>query len=181
MNTANKITMIRIFLIPVFMICLFCPIPMGRYFAVGVFVLASLTDFLDGYVARKYNQITDFGKFVDPLADKLLVTAAFIGLVEFGITPAWIVILIIARELTVTALRTIAASNGKVIAASNFGKAKTVVQLIGLIFLMLFGHLSLHMGIVPINGFVNWIMVVITVASGIDYLYKNRNLINTYR
>jgi CDP-diacylglycerol--glycerol-3-phosphate 3-phosphatidyltransferase len=181
MNTANKITMIRIFLIPVFMICLFSNWYYSKPVAVGIFIIASATDFLDGYIARKYHQITDFGKFIDPLADKLLVTAAFVGLVEFNIMPAWIAIIIIARELIVNALRTVAISSGKVIAASNFGKAKTIVQLIGVALLLSIGYLDINLGIISLNNVLNLIIMIITVFSGIDYLYKNWRLVNTYK
>lgn len=162
-----------------FMICFFCGALWSNYAACAVFIIASLTDFLDGYIARKYNQITDFGKFADPLADKLLVMAAFVGLVEISITPAWIVIIILARELTVTALRTIAASSGHVIAASYFGKVKTTVQIIGIIYLLLFGSMDIYIGVISINLILNLVILAITVASGIDYLYKNRTLLKT--
>ena len=178
-TTANKITFFRIFLIPVFMVCFFCGKEWSNYAACGVFIVASVTDFLDGYIARKYDQITDFGKFADPLADKLLVTAAFIGLVEISVTPAWIVTIILARELTVTALRTIAASSGRVIAASYFGKVKTTVQIIGIIYLLVFGDKYFYVGGFSINFILNMVILLITVASGADYLYKNRTLLKT--
>lgn len=181
MNTANKITMIRMLLIPVFMMCLFSNWDYGKPLAVGIFLIASVTDFLDGYIARKYNQITDFGKFIDPLADKLLVTAAFVGLVEFNIMPAWVAIIIIARELIVNALRTVAISSGKVIAASNFGKAKTIIQLVGVTILLSIGYLNITLGIISLNSIINTVILIITVLSGFDYLYKNWKLINTYK
>ena len=134
MNLANKLTMIRIFLVPIFLIFIAVKdIPYGRLFATFIFILASLTDKLDGYIARSRNQITNFGKFMDPLADKLLVTAALVSLVELQIVPSWVAMIIIAREFAVSGLRTIAASEGKVIAASRWGKIKTVIQIVAII------------------------------------------------
>ena len=119
MNLANKLTMLRIFLVPIFLIFMAVKdIPYGKELATLIFILASLTDKLDGYIARSRNQITNFGKFMDPLADKLLVTAALVSLVELHIVPSWVAMIIIAREFAVSGLRTIAASEGKVIAAS---------------------------------------------------------------
>lgn len=181
MNTPNKITLIRMLLVPVFMISLFSNWDFGKPLAVVIFIIASVTDFLDGYIARKYNQITDFGKFFDPLADKLLVTAAFVGLVEFNIMPGWVAIIIIARELIVSSLRTVAISNGKVIAASNFGKAKTIIQIIGVVILLWIGYLNISLGIIALNDVINFAILVITVLSGFDYLYKNWKLVNTYK
>lgn len=181
MNTPNKITLIRILLVPVFMVCLFGNWDFSKLIAVAIFIIASITDFLDGYLARKYNQITDFGKFFDPLADKLLVTAAFVGLVEFNIMPAWVAIILIARELIVSSLRTVAISSGKVISASNLGKVKTIIQLIGVVILLWLGYLNINLGIISLNNLINSIILFITVLSGIDYLFKNWKLINTYK
>src|SRR5699024_7293529 len=136
MNIPNKITISRIFLIPVFMIVLSIPfqwgtwnignteLPVAHFVGALIFMIASGTDWLDGYYARKYNQITNLGKFLDPLADKLLVSAAFIILVELGLAPAWVIIVIISREFAVTGLRLVAAGEGIVLAASNMGKIK---------------------------------------------------------
>src|ERR1035437_7098552 len=133
MNLANKLTIFRIFIIPVFLIFIAIRIPYGTQIATMLFIIAALTDKLDGYIARSRNQITNFGKFMDPLADKLLVTAALISLVEFQVIPTWIAMIIITREFAVTGLRSIAAAEGNVIAASNWGKFKTVVQIIAII------------------------------------------------
>ena len=130
MNLANKLTMIRIFLVPVFLVFITVKdIPYGSIIATVIFIIASLTDQLDGYIARSRNQITNFGKFMDPLADKLLVTAALVSLVELKLVPGWAVVVILAREFAVSGLRTLAASDGIVIAASWWGKNKTVTQM----------------------------------------------------
>ena len=123
MNTANKLTMLRVALIPVFLILLYLRFPFHMYFALTVFILASVTDFVDGYIARHYNQVTDFGKFIDPLADKVLVMAALLWFVEAGRLPAWVLLVVIVREFAVTALRLIAVERGRVIAAAWSGKA----------------------------------------------------------
>ena len=132
MNTPNKLTLVRILLIPVFLILLYCPFPGNRYVALGIFIVASLTDALDGHLARSRGQITDFGKFMDPLADKLLVIAAMLYFVEQWQMPAWVLLLVIAREFAVTALRLVAVDNGRVIAAGIAGKVKTVVTMLGI-------------------------------------------------
>ena len=138
MNLANKLTLIRIFLVPVFLLFIATKdIPYGSFIATFIFILASLTDKLDGYIARSRNQITNFGKFMDPLADKLLVTAALISLVELQVVPGWAAVVIIAREFAVSGLRSIAAAQGRVIAASWWGKIKTVIQIIAIILLLL--------------------------------------------
>lgn len=125
MNLANKLTLIRIFLVPVFLVFIAVKdIPYGSFIATFIFILASLTDKLDGYIARSRNQITNFGKFMDPLADKLLVTAALISLVDLQVVPGWAAVVIIAREFAVSGLRSIAAAQGRVIAASWWGKIK---------------------------------------------------------
>ncbi len=138
MNLANKLTLIRIFLVPVFLVFIAVKdIPYGSFIATFIFILASLTDKLDGYIARSRNQITNFGKFMDPLADKLLVTAALISLVDLQVVPGWAAVVIIAREFAVSGLRSIAAAQGRVIAASWWGKIKTVIQIIAIILLLL--------------------------------------------
>ena len=134
-----------------------------------LFAVASFTDFLDGYLARKYNLITDFGKFMDPLADKVLVVAALAVLVEMNLIPAWMIVLIITREYAVSILRAIAANTGQVIAASQGGKAKTVSQIIAVLMLLL----NIKYGI-----YVMWIAVILTFVSGMDYLMKNKKLIS---
>ena len=194
MNLANKLTLIRIVFVPLFLIfMIFNDIPYGTFIATIIFVLASITDKLDGYIARSRNQITDFGKFMDPLADKLLVTTALIALVGIGIIPSWTVVIIIAREFAVSGLRSIAAASGKVIAASWWGKIKTVIQMVAIILLLLnvsIGESAYFTNIVDSNSILNFIFnslpifilylaVIVTVISGIDYFMKNRKIIST--
>ena len=140
MTTASKITLVRVALIPFFMVFLLLHIHGGadwlRWAALATFVVASVSDFLDGYIARHYNQVSDFGKFLDPLADKLLVTSAFIMFVEWGRMPAWAVVLVVAREFAISGLRMVAANNGTVIAAAWSGKIKTSCTMVGLIAMM---------------------------------------------
>ncbi|MGG7175972.1 CDP-diacylglycerol--glycerol-3-phosphate 3-phosphatidyltransferase [Clostridium paraputrificum] len=196
MNLANKLTLVRILLVPVFLVFLAVKdIPYGTYIATVIFILASLTDKLDGYIARSRNQITNFGKFMDPLADKLLVTAALISLVELQVVPSWAAIIIIAREFAVSGLRTIAAAEGKVIAASWWGKIKTVIQIIAIVLLLLQVNIynSAYLtGLVESSDIVYWIFcnipgwslniaVIITLISGYDYFIKNKHTISTDR
>lgn len=175
MNIANRITLARIILIPVFIIFLIFPTNYGHHVAAIIFALASLTDILDGHVARKMGQISAFGKFMDPLADKLLVTAALLILVEQGTVSAIPVIIILSREFLITGLRSIAAANGSIIAASPWGKAKTAVQDIAIIMLLWRDYL-LGIYIAPLAAAVFWASVVLTIISGIDYIYKNKDL-----
>jgi CDP-diacylglycerol--glycerol-3-phosphate 3-phosphatidyltransferase len=130
MNLANKLTVLRVLLIPVFIVLILVNNTTMQYLGIVVFLLAALTDSLDGYIARKYNQISDFGKFMDPLADKLLVTAALCALVDKGTMSIWVVYIIILREFVVTGIRLIAVNNGLVIAAGTLGKLKTIVQMV---------------------------------------------------
>jgi len=177
MNTANKLTILRVLLVPVFLIFLLAPLRYGMLVSAIIFLAASATDSLDGYIARKYNQVTDFGKFLDPLADKLLVISALIGLVELDALPAWVSIVVIARELMVTSIRLVAASSdGTVIAASIWGKLKTVSQVVAILIMLLQLQLSPQntvAGLVFIG-----IAVVLTVYSGIDYLRSNWKFIS---
>jgi CDP-diacylglycerol--glycerol-3-phosphate 3-phosphatidyltransferase len=169
MNLANKLTMLRIILVPVFLFFIAINIKFGTYIATGIFIVAALTDTLDGYIARSRNQVTKFGKFMDPLADKLIVTAALISLVEMKKLSSWVVMIIIAREFAITGLRTLAASEGIVIAASKWGKAKTVLQIVAIIAVLVD---------IPYNQVLIVIAVIITIVSGIDYIYKNRKVFN---
>ena len=169
MNLPNKLTMFRVVLIPVFIIVLMSglfPDPISRYIGVVIFCVASFTDFLVGYIARKYHLVTNFGKFMDPLADKLLVSSALICMIELGMLPAWIVIIIISREFIITGFRLIAAEGGLVIAASWWGKIKTVTQMLMIILVML-----------GINDIIGTILIILatvfTVVSGVDYIMKN--------
>lgn len=174
MNLANKITIFRVFLVPVFMLVLYSNIPYSTYIAAAVFIFASLTDTLDGYIARSRNMITDFGKFIDPLADKMLVSAALISLVELGKIPGWVVVIIIAREFTITGFRVIAASGGITIAASSLGKIKTVTQLMAIILLLINNYPFNLIGF-PFDIIMLYISLFFTVLSGVDYIYKNKS------
>ena len=170
MNLPNKLTIFRVILVIPFVALM-----LNGYdlWAVAVFIIASLTDLLDGKIARKYNLITDFGKFMDPLADKLLVCAAMICLVEMGRLPAWMVIVIISREFIISGFRLVASDNGVVIAASYWGKFKTTFQMLMIIVLIL--NLG---GVFDMIGLVlTWIALIMTVVSLIDYLVKNKQVI----
>lgn len=172
MNLPNKLTMLRVILIPVMIIFLM----KNNYPAAAIiFILASLTDALDGHIARKRNLITDFGKLMDPLADKLLVVSALVCLVQLGDVQGWMVIVILAREFLITGLRGVAASSGKVIAAAKSGKLKTITQMLAVIILLLenrpFSYISIPMDIAML-----WIAVIMTVYSGIEYMVKNREV-----
>lgn len=173
MNLPNKITVFRVCMIPLFLIFMLLPgIPGAKYAAFAVFAVASASDFLDGYLARKNNQVTDFGKFMDPLADKLLVCSALVCFVEAGKAPAWIVILIIAREFIISGFRLIAADHHIVIAASYWGKIKTVVQM----FMCLFFIIDLE-GLDIVEQVLMYAAAALTVISLVDYLYANRKVI----
>lgn len=145
--------------------------------AAVIFIIAASTDGLDGYIARKKQLITNFGKFLDPLADKLLITAALISLVEMHRLDAWIAILIISREFAVTGLRLVAAAEGRVIAASSLGKLKTVVQIVAVCSLMINNFPFSYIGI-PFSTFAVWLAVLITLFSGLDYFLKNKHVID---
>ena len=177
MNLANKLTLLRVLMIPVFLVALLSPLFDGqtaRYVAAGIFILAALTDSLDGYVARKYNMITNLGKFMDPLADKLLVCAALVALVELGDLPSWVVILIISRELMITGFRVVAANNHVVLAANFWGKLKTVTQMIMIIFVLVNLPLPFYNYLCVL---LYWLAAILTVVSAIDYLYHNFNVL----
>ncbi len=171
MNLANKLTLLRIFLVPIFMFVLLIRIPYGEYIAAVIFIIAASTDGLDGYIARKRKQITNFGKLMDPLADKLLITAALISLVELRIIAGWIAFVIIGREFFVTGLRTIAAAEGVIIAASKLGKIKTITQIVAIALLLLndFPFSLLHLSL---GKYVMYLAVFFTLWSGIDYFLK---------
>ncbi len=177
MNLANKLTLLRIFLIPVFMVFLLNAIPYGATIAAGIFILAAITDTLDGYVARKRNEITNLGKFMDPLADKLLVSAALISLVQMGKLSAWIVTIIISREYTISILRAVAATEGRVIAASWWGKAKTISQITAIIAILLNNFPFRYINF-PFDIIMMWISVVFTVISGVDYILINKDVLS---
>lgn len=178
MTTANKISIARIFLIPVFLVFALIEVPFGEYIAGLVFILASITDWVDGYIARKYNQTTTFGKFLDPLADKLLVTAAVLVFIERGYMGSVPALIIIARELIVTSLRIVAMGEGIVIAAQKSGKLKTFIQIVGIVFL--FTPLrGIDLGFMSAGDLAVWIMVAITVISGIEYFKSFGGVLKT--
>ena len=179
MNTPNKLTLVRILLIPVFLILLYCPFPGNRYVALGIFIVASLTDALDGHLARSRGQITDFGKFMDPLADKLLVIAAMLYFVEQWQMPAWVLLLVIAREFAVTALRLVAVDNGRVIAAGIAGKVKTVVTMLGICVMLVPPAAQAGIGgQFTVNNLCVALILLTTLWSGIEYFVKNRDVID---
>lgn len=176
MNLPNKLTLFRVILIPFFVFFLLAPYfeGYGNYVAVVIFIIASITDFLDGKIARKYNLVTNFGKFMDPLADKLLVSSALISLIALNKIPAWIVIVIIAREFIISGFRLVAADNGVVIAASYWGKFKTNFQMFMIIMLII--DLGTKTAVM-IENILIVIAVALTIISLIDYLAKNKEVL----
>ncbi len=176
MNLPNKLTVLRVILIPFFVFFLMAPYfpGYGNYIAVAIFIAASLTDMLDGKIARKYNLVTNFGKFMDPLADKLLVCSALICLVETGQLASWVVIVIIAREFIISGFRLVAADNGVVIAASYWGKFKTTFQMLMVIVLIL--NIP-HPAFVLLGAAFTWIALILTVVSLVDYIAKNKDVL----
>lgn len=202
MNLPNKITLSRILFVPVFMVCII-PIPdwvlqseylqfirsqmdafnffaehNGRYLAACIFILASSTDGVDGYIARKRKQVTKLGKFLDPIADKLLITAALIALLNRDFISAWAVMAIIGREFIVTGLRLVAAGEGIVIAASKLGKIKMVAQTIAISMALLDNFPINLVSSIPFDRYAMFVAVMITIYSGFDYIYKNLKVIN---
>ncbi len=179
MNTANKLTVSRVVMIPVFIILGMLGGSICNWLALAVFIVASLTDFADGYIARKHNMVTDFGKFLDPLADKLLVLAALCLLTDIRSISVWIVFIITVREFVITGLRLVAAGSGVVIAASMWGKVKTMTQMIVIIYALVPFNLgqSVMVGEITVIEILMWIVAVITVISGVDYVVKNKNVI----
>lgn len=202
MNLPNKLTILRILLVPVFMLII-VPIPQwivdssilgfispqltsinnfinnyGNYVAALVFIIASSTDALDGYIARKRKQITNFGKLLDPIADKLLVSAALIALVERGDLSTWVAVIIIGREFIITGLRLVAASEGIVLAASSWGKIKTITQMVAII-AMLFKNYPIRWLLdFPFDGIIMFLAVIATIYSAYDYIVKNAKVID---
>ncbi|MBQ9967170.1 MAG: CDP-diacylglycerol--glycerol-3-phosphate 3-phosphatidyltransferase [Oscillospiraceae bacterium] len=167
MTTASKITLARVALIPVFMVLMLTG---HDLLALVVFIAASLTDFVDGYIARHYDQTSDFGKFLDPLADKLLVTAAMLIFIQWGRMPAWMVMLVLSREFAVSGLRMIAASGGKVLAAGWSGKVKTFATMVGLCVMIVFNSSVIDAAVILV-------ITVTTLYSGVEYFVKNWNVI----
>ena len=170
MNLPNKLTMARIIAVPIFVILYLKHLYIPAFI---VFVLASLTDMLDGKIARKYNLITNFGKIMDPLADKILVYSAFCLMIEDGSVPSWMLIVILLREFAVSGMRTVAAANGIVVAAGMSGKIKTVLQMIAVLLLIL---RSYHPAIQTLAIVFLWASMVMTVYSGIEYIVKNKQV-----
>ena len=172
MNLPNKLTLLRVFMIPFFVVFMLTDLggSYGKYIALAIFIAASLTDMLDGKIARKYNLATNFGKFMDPLADKLLVCSAMICLVDKGRLASWIVIIIISREFIISGFRLIASDNGVVIAASYWGKFKTTFQMIAVI-------LDLGGSFVLLEQILIYVALILTVVSLVDYLMKNKDVL----
>ncbi|CAM4262453.1 MULTISPECIES: CDP-diacylglycerol--glycerol-3-phosphate 3-phosphatidyltransferase [Paenibacillus] len=193
MNLPNRITLARICLIPIMMFFLLVdfkfypePIHWGSFqlsinhlIAAVIFLLAASTDGIDGYIARKYNMVTNLGKLLDPLADKLLVSAVLISLVELGRCDSWIAIVIISREFAVTGLRQVALLEGKVVAASKWGKIKTVTQIVA-ISLLLLNNFPFQFVSIPLDDIAIWAAALITIYSGIDYFVKNKELLELH-
>ena len=196
MNLPNKLTLLRILIVPIIVIIPFFRIlnetilfaidnsfskttfSLANLLVLVFFIIASVTDYLDGHLARKNNQITDFGKLMDPLADKILVVATLIVLLEWGRMYGWAIILIVAREFLVTGIRQLGVAKGRVIAASYFGKAKTVTQMITIIYLLIFAP-----NFASVTGIIGFSLIILatllTIASGLDYVIKNKNLIQS--
>ena len=171
MTTANKLTLSRVAMIPLFIAIMYCDFPGYRYVALGIYVVASITDFVDGYIARHYNQVSNFGKFMDPIADKLLVTAAMLMFVAEGRMPAWVLLAVIAREFAVTGLRLVAVEQGRVIAAGKSGKIKTASTMVCNCIMFL-----------PIPNALNtvcWLVILVTtVYSGVEYFVQNKDCLS---
>ena len=175
MNLPNKLTILRIILVPVFVVVMLtnCFGDNSRWVALAIFIIASLTDLLDGKIARKYNLVTNFGKFMDPLADKMLVCSALICLVELGRIPSWMVIIIVARDFVISGFRLVAAESGKVIAANYWGKFKTASQMVMICLLIA----DIQYGFFPLlSEIFKWIALVLTVISLIIYLADNKDV-----
>jgi CDP-diacylglycerol--glycerol-3-phosphate 3-phosphatidyltransferase len=174
MNTANKLTMLRVVMIPAFLLVLYLGIPFANYIALAIFIVASMTDWLDGYIARNYNQTTDFGKFMDPLADKCLVIAAMLWFVEIGQMPAWALLIVVVREFAVSGIRMQAANLGRVIAAGWSGKVKTASTMVCICLMLL-----------PIPSVVNTlcvaVIVVTTLYFGGEYLIQNKDVFSNMK
>ena len=173
MNLPNKITIFRVCMIPVFLVFMLIPgIPFGNYIATAVFAIACASDALDGYIARKHNLVTNFGKFMDPLADKCLVTAAMLWFVEIGQMPAWALLIVLIREFAVSGLRMVASDKGRVIAAGWSGKVTTASTRVCIVLMFL-----------PIPAIVNticvWVIALTTLYSGVEYFIKNKDVLNT--
>lgn len=187
-NLPNRLTLARIAAVPIFLMLLLWQFPLHYFVALAVFVAASLTDLFDGRIARSRGLITDFGKFLDPIADKMLTTAAFLGFISLGIGfgTAWITAIVLMREFSVSSIRMVAAASGKVVAADKWGKIKTVIQMVGIIMTLAFeGFISLFPTLLIVGAvlrtaynIVLWFSAVLTVVSGINYLVKNKTFVD---
>lgn len=176
MTTANKITLARLALIPIFMaVLLLAETPFAWAVALALYLIAAATDGLDGFIARKYNQITTMGKFLDPLADKILVLAALCAFLQMGLTSAWVVFIIVTRELVITSFRIVSINKGVVIAADRAGKLKTLSQNVAVVVVMLEYILAQR---VFVGGILLWISVALTVYSGVSYIVKNFHVLD---
>ena len=174
MNTANKLTLLRVILIPVYLLMWHLDFVGNNIVALIIFIVASVTDFADGYIAWRYNQVTDFGKFMDPLADKVLVLTSMICFCAMGRFPAWALVIVMAREFAVSGLRLVAVDNGRVIAAGWSGKVKTFSTMVCLCLM----HL-------PIPDWLGWVCIIViaatTLYSGVEYFVKNKDVLNTHK
>jgi len=184
LNLPNAITLFRIFLVPVLVVVILTRFEGKEWVGVGVFLVAAASDFLDGWLARRRRQVTPLGKLLDPMADKLLISGAFISLVEVGVAPAWMVVVVIAREFAVTGLRAVAAERGLTIAASAWGKIKMGVQVACIVALLLSKpaapHAVAHFA-EPVGRWLLWATLLVTVASGVDYFVAFRRVLEMPR
>lgn len=181
MNLANKLTIIRILMIPVFMVFILSNIPYGDWFAALVFSIAALTDGLDGYIARSRKEVTNFGRFLDPVADKLLISAALISLVDLNLLSTWIAMVIIGREIAVLGLRILAMGEGRIIASSAAGKSKTVFQVAAIIAWILKSAVTVDVDMKQAVDSIAYVLmaaaVILTLVSGADYYFKSRDIL----
>ena len=175
MNLPNRLSLARVLMIPVCVGLMYAGTPVFQWLALAAFLIASFTDFLDGHIARSRNLVTDFGKFIDPVADKLLVLSVLIMLSSQGKIPAWMTVIVLARELSVDGLRMVASLTGKVIAAGKLGKIKTVTQMVTISLLLVDNW---PFGSFPVSGILSYAMVAITLWSGVDYFVKNRSVLS---
>jgi CDP-diacylglycerol--glycerol-3-phosphate 3-phosphatidyltransferase len=174
MTTASKVTMVRIFMIPIFMLFMYWEFKYSDLIALTIFAVAGITDSIDGYIARKYNQVSNFGKFIDPLADKLLVMAAILVFIGRGQMPSWAAMIVISREFAVTALRLVAVEGGKIIAAGTSGKIKTVTSIIAICVMITEARkIVIIPDMLTVNGICIFLMVATTLWSGIEYFVVN--------
>ncbi len=187
MNTPNKLTIFRIILTPIFLAALLIQFPQHYLVATLLFVIASITDFIDGNMARKYNLITTLGKLLDPLADKVLVTAALLAFIKLGLCDVWAVMIILAREFLITSIRMVATTQGVVIPANIYGKAKTVTQMVAIISILGFSWLNYDLKVIPeflsqyfviFSEVLIWISVIMTVISGLVYVKDTRKVVD---